>query len=71
MSPLAYSKVLPPGTRVYIIGRHPWSDCAGTIVAYVWHAELERYGALLHLDNEQIEVMVWSRQQLREIPGGL
>jgi hypothetical protein len=69
--PLAYAKPLPLGTRVYIIGHHPWSDCAGVIVAYVWHEELERYGALLHLDNEQIEVMVWSRQQLREIPGGL
>ena len=59
---------LPLGAHIYIVGNHPWADCAGVIVAYEYNEALDRFGARVHLDDENIDVMVWRRCQLRTIP---
>jgi len=63
-------RTIPRGTRVYITGKHPWSDCAGVVVANEYDAELERFGIRVFLECEQIEVMVWSSRQLHKIAEG-
>jgi len=63
---LAHRPRLARGAYVYIIGAHPWSDCAGHYLGVVYDELLERYGARVLLD-EGIEVMVWHRWQLRPL----
>jgi hypothetical protein len=65
----AILRTIPRGTRVYITGKHPWSDCAGIVMANEYDTELEKFGIRVHLECEDIDVMVWDHQQLHRLEG--
>lgn len=67
MKPLLYNCMRPDiGQRVYIVGSHPWSDCAGYYLGLQYNEDLQRKGARIQLDIG-IEVMVWQPWQLRKL----